>query len=87
MTKPTVWQCCPSEELHPSKQQENRSQLHYALNFVLAVVRRSACPADDLSACRAGGFVVVDATAEKAAVSLRNPSWDVAAAALRQVQW
>ena len=53
---------------------------------MLAVVRRSACPADDLSACRAGGFVVVDATTEKAAVSLRNPSWDVAAAALRQVQ-
>ena len=66
--------------------QENRSQLHYALNFVLAVVRRSACPTDDIAACRAGGFVVVDAGGEKAtAVSLRNPSWDVAAAALRQV--
>ena len=65
--------------------QENRSQLHYALNFVLAVVRRSACPAAaaaDLAACRAGGFVV---EAGKASVSLRNPSWDVAAAALRQV--
>lgn len=61
--------------------QENRSELQFTLNFIMAVMRRSACPAD-IGVCRAGGFVISEVGG---IVSLRNPAWDVFASVLRHI--
>ncbi len=62
--------------------QDNRSELQFTLNFILAVMRRASYPTDDLVACRNGGFVISESDG---AVSLRNPAWEVSASVLPQV--